>query len=31
MGEFKHAVKLKAILSENKDLWAKLARFFPAL
>ena len=27
--EFKDSARLKAIFSENKDLWAKLARFFP--
>ena len=29
--EFKDSAKLKAIFSENKDLWAKLARYFPVL
>jgi len=28
MGEFKDAAKLRAIFSENGDLWPKLARFF---
>jgi hypothetical protein len=30
MSEFKDSAKLKAILSENSDLWPKVSRFFPA-
>ena len=29
MSDFKDSPRLKAIFSENKDLWPKLARFFP--
>jgi len=31
MSEFKGSAKLKAVFSENSDLWPKLARFFPVL
>jgi len=31
MSDFKDSPRLKAIFSENKDLWEKLARFFPVL
>ena len=31
MSDFKDSPRLKAIFSENKDLWAKTARFFPVL
>jgi hypothetical protein len=29
--EFKDSARLKAIFSDNQDLWAKLARYFPVL
>jgi hypothetical protein len=29
--EFKDSAKLKAVFSENSDLWPRVARFFPAL
>jgi len=29
--DFKDSAKLKAIISDNQNLWAKLAHFFPAL